>query len=156
MTTTIRCLLPLRGREKDTWAKLVDGVDRTRTDGYAFDGKFIDLNSRVDLPVGRLVVRATKRNRRTTIFEYARVPEDAKAWEFSEQYTRTTFLDFRDKVAEMLGVIQAEKPQAGTLTAVSRWLSDLGIPASPGQTIQLAILVDDFHEFRDEKGDARR
>ena len=38
------------------WSKLVTGVDTTKTNGYAFQGEFLNFNAQHKLPVGSIVV----------------------------------------------------------------------------------------------------
>jgi len=38
------------------WAKRITGVDTTKTNGYAFQGNFLDVRSEHKLPVGSIVV----------------------------------------------------------------------------------------------------
>ena len=39
------------------WTKLVTGVDKTKTNGYAFSGEFLPGDKEVDVPVGAVLVQ---------------------------------------------------------------------------------------------------
>lgn len=43
-----------RGKYKH-WAKLVTGVDTTKTNGYAFEGEFLNINAEHKIPVGSII-----------------------------------------------------------------------------------------------------
>jgi len=44
------------------WAKLVTSVDTTKTNGYAFQGKFLDVQSEHLVPVGSVIVEVCGKN----------------------------------------------------------------------------------------------
>jgi len=56
------------------WAKLITSVDTNKTNGFAFGGEFLDVNSEHKLDVGSLVVEACGDT--ITLF---RIDEDGKA-----------------------------------------------------------------------------
>ena len=56
------------------WAKLITSVDTSKTNGFAFDGEFLDVNSEHKIDVGSLVVEACGDT--ITLF---RIDEDGKA-----------------------------------------------------------------------------
>lgn len=56
------------------WAKLITSVDTNKTNGFAFDGEFLDVNSEHKIDVGSLVVEACGDT--ITLF---RIDEDGKA-----------------------------------------------------------------------------
>jgi hypothetical protein len=55
------------------WAKLITSVDTSKTNGFAFDGEFLDVNSEHKIDVGSLVVEAC--GDMITLF---RIEEDGK------------------------------------------------------------------------------
>ncbi len=56
------------------WAKLITSVDTNKTNGYAFEGEFLDVNAEHKVDVGSLVVEACGDT--ITLF---RIDEDGKA-----------------------------------------------------------------------------
>ena len=56
------------------WAKLITSVDTNKTNGFAFGGEFLDVNSEHKIDVGSLVVEACGDT--ITLF---RIDEDGKA-----------------------------------------------------------------------------
>ncbi len=56
------------------WAKLITDVDTNKTNGFAFEGEFLDVNSEHKIDVGSLVVEACGDT--ITLF---RIDEDGKA-----------------------------------------------------------------------------
>lgn len=44
------------------WAKLVSSVDTTKTNGYAFNGTFLNVNAEHKLPAGSIVVEVCDKN----------------------------------------------------------------------------------------------
>jgi hypothetical protein len=54
------------------WAKLVTGVDTSKTNGYAFSGEFLNINAEHKVPVGSIVVEVCN----TTIEAYLMDGED--------------------------------------------------------------------------------
>ena len=56
------------------WAKLITSVDTSKTNGFAFGGEFLDVNSEHKIDVGSLVVEACGDT--ITLF---RIDEDGKA-----------------------------------------------------------------------------
>ena len=56
------------------WAKLITNVDTNKTNGFAFEGEFLDVNSEHKVDVGSLVVEACGDT--ITLF---RIDEDGKA-----------------------------------------------------------------------------
>jgi hypothetical protein len=59
MTQTIRIRpkIYIASGHRKSWIKHVTACDKTKTNGYAFDGKFLPAGVEVDLPVGAVLVR---------------------------------------------------------------------------------------------------
>jgi len=71
---TVAVDVPLLGDERrKNWAKVVDGVDDTRTGGWAYEGRFIAVGGIQDVPVGSVVLVYGERGGRATPQIEARV-----------------------------------------------------------------------------------
>ena len=93
-----------KGRGRTGSHRTVLSVDTNRADGYAFIGDFINPEVQVDLPVGTLIVRQTPIGSHThpsTTWAYALTPPPGEAWDWSQEFERSFFLDFRDMIAGM-------------------------------------------------------
>lgn len=48
------------GNYGKSWAKVLTGVDRSKQDGYAFEGTFLRLGEKAELPVGTLILNVDR------------------------------------------------------------------------------------------------
>ena len=117
-----------RTRGKRQWHKHVTAVDKSKDNGYAFEGEFLN-DGEHDLPVGAIVIskdpNPSRRDPYGAIARCMRVEPDgtltttnrqeSKSWLDGQDWNEE-FLSFRDHVAEQLAVSQgqpAPNPLAG-------------------------------------------
>jgi len=112
-------------RKEKLYARVITGVDPTKTNGYAFEGEFIPLDTEVELPVGALVMRVgfegSRKNGVSTARLWRVTPEGLEelspkkgnpetyygaGWNYRRQ-----FITIRDTIAELLG--EEVNPLAG-------------------------------------------
>lgn len=93
------------------WAKLITSVDMSKTNGFAFDGEFLDVNSEHKIDVGSLVVEACGDT--ITLF---RIDEDGKAELAVAQKNKMSGLI--EKAAEELKKIKPK--EMGLLELIAR------------------------------------
>lgn len=93
------------------WAKLITSVDTNKTNGFAFDGEFLDVNSEHKIDVGSLVVEACGDT--ITLF---RIDEDGKAELAVAQKNKMSGLI--EKAAEELKKIKPK--EMGLLELIAR------------------------------------
>jgi hypothetical protein len=87
------------------WTKTIKSVDKSKTNGYAFDGDFLNEGKQYDLCVGTVIVSkdpfGSARNGGHTghigTVEASGIMWDQKTWDWGSQ-----FLDFRDAVVKAL------------------------------------------------------
>lgn len=101
------------------WAKVVESVDMTKTDGYAFSGKFSGPEEAVEaLPGSVILVVDTRKHvwnkqRREWVYRsfavLYQVTEDGELAEMDSADGKTWALKLRDKVAELLGEQQDQE-----------------------------------------------
>lgn len=86
------------------WGKVVTSVDSGKTNGYAFEGTFLQ-DGECDLPIGTVVVEMVPggsiQNSRK-MFRAATVRAEGVGLEDAPLYEREQFLSFRDYVAELV------------------------------------------------------
>lgn len=109
MTTRIRIVKPRATRGRVGWLKVVESVDRTQKNGYAFDGDFLQegLN---DLRIGAVVIQCEPTGslrHPAKEFSVGCVVDGKIKWletgnGWTRSWDREDFLDFRDLVAEMV------------------------------------------------------
>jgi hypothetical protein len=94
------------GRRKG-WIKHVTACDSSKTNGYAFDGDFLDADREVELPIGAILVRvdpegSVKNNWQSG--HVLRLEADSSLSELTEGNPdwRNDFLSIRDIVCEAL------------------------------------------------------
>ena len=98
--------VPLVGdpRHKN-WAKIIDNVDETKSNGWAFDGEFIAAGGIQDVPVGSLVLVYGEKGSRANPQIEARVfvaNGDGTISHVKSATGRAWARSLRDRVAEML------------------------------------------------------
>lgn len=108
--------VPLVGdaRHKN-WAKIVENVDETKSNGWAFDGEFIAAGGIQDVPVGSVIVVYGEKGSRANPQIEARVFIANGDGTLTHEQTatgRAWARTLRDRVAELL-VRAAEAPARG-------------------------------------------
>ena len=95
----------LASRRRESWARLVTSVDKTKEDGYAFRGRFLYSRQETDLVLGSVLVQKIPiGSARSYDWEWNAgvVTHEGIKWD-ETRYGKRRFLSFRDRVAEMLG-----------------------------------------------------
>ena len=90
---------------REGWYKEVTDVDQSKTNGYAFGGRFIPADQEIDLEIGTIIVRNRAKGsgkNHIDAFSWALVPPPGQKLVWSEDYERKVFLTFRDMVAVRL------------------------------------------------------
>ena len=104
MTFTVRVQLkpPTGTGGRVGWNRLVEGVDDSRKDGFAFDGPFLD-DRQTDLEVGSVLVSRIPVGSARSGFHWrvGVVGTGGVEWE-EKTWPPDHFLDFRDHVKELL------------------------------------------------------
>lgn len=128
----IRYNAPTSSGNRRGWGRLVTAVDKSKTNGYAFDGDFLPDGKEVDVPLGSVVIEKTPTGsvkNGSWGWSRGRVTPDGIEWRAgqrdrdrgapqwgSHQDAAVTdganFLTFRDRVAEQLAEAAAA---AGTI-----------------------------------------
>lgn len=110
MSNTLRVFIEnaeASGRRRG-WTKLVTAVDTSKTNGYAFAGKFLN-DGEHDLAIGSIVIECvpsgSARHGRKIGYAY-RVSADGLVDRTRGHEWSTEFLSFRDEVAAMLGAAE--------------------------------------------------
>lgn len=88
-----------------SWAKVLAGVDRTKTNGYAFQGEFVKLGRKTELEVGSYVLLyreegSTKYHRAKV--EIVQVKDDGRLETVLYAVGSDWALELRDQVADLL------------------------------------------------------
>ena len=95
------------------WHSVVERVDRTRANTFAFGGRYIPDGVEVDLRVGTILVRKTPVGSgrfRSWIWSWTQVMGGGDlVW--AEPYPAGRFLSFRDEVADVLLRTQGDGQQ---------------------------------------------
>jgi hypothetical protein len=114
MDAMVAVEVPLIGdaRHKN-WAKVVDGVDESKSSGWAFDGEFIAVGGIQDVPVGSVVMVYGEHGSRANLQIEARVflaNGDGTLSQLGAASGRAWARTLRDTVAELLANGLAERP----------------------------------------------
>ena len=99
------------------WGKTLTGVDRTKTNGYAYLGSFLAIGRKAELPVGSYVLlyhEYGSRRYTTPVAEVFQVAQEGTLAPVLKVEGKDWALDLRDKAAELF--VQDEAPTL-TLTA---------------------------------------
>ena len=119
-TARVRIECPTASRRRTGWTKLVTSVDKSKSNGYAFEGEWLD-DGEYDLPVGAVVIAKAPGGSRSRPYDIGlcyRVTEDGlvqtnedagQSWEHGHNW-RESFLTFRDHVAEQLALMGDVEP----------------------------------------------
>ena len=107
--------IPREGRWK-SWAKLLERVDRSKPNGFAFEGEFLRRGERAEVPVGSLILVYTEEGSRKNwypVVHVLRAEADGSLttlleW-VGEVRERSWALAVRDKVAELLAEAQGRQ-----------------------------------------------
>lgn len=91
------------------WIKQVTGVDKEKSNGYAFKGSFLKAGSTVELPVGTLLLYyygdGSMKNYTVEVEVHRVTPEGLKATDIKTSRDNRKVggwaLDIRDKLAEL-------------------------------------------------------
>lgn len=89
---------------KKSWAKKLTRIDTTKANGFAFEGDWLQVGRKAELPVGAVVLsfsQAGSRNRPCPIAKIFRVAEDGVEEVLAVQGDDWA-LDLRDKAAELV------------------------------------------------------
>lgn len=101
---------------RKSWFKQVTAVDRTKKDGYAFEGEFIPACQEVELPVGAVIIEqehtgsVKNPGKRGNVYIVRETPDSNPEirnphLEFQEDFNwKSQFLSFRDSVAALLEI----------------------------------------------------
>jgi hypothetical protein len=94
-------------RRYKQWARLLTSVDRSKSDGYAFQGEFLALGRKHELEVGSLVLyygEAGSRNNHCPCVRVQRVEADGGLSTIYQKMDlgRNWVLDVRDEIAELI------------------------------------------------------
>ena len=98
------------------WAKIVTGIDTTKTNGYAIEGDFLRYGQQYDLPVGTIILDVYYFGSMKHMHKYAKiytvqesglvsVLENDKVYDYIG-----SFLSMRDKLAGLLNAQKATEP----------------------------------------------
>lgn len=112
MKTKVR-MPEARDRRWKSWRKKLDGVDREKTNGYAFQGEWLPVGRLTELEVGDLVLiydEAGSVRRHHPFVEICRVRADGDLEKVAEAEGWDWALKLRDVAAELLG--EERKPLA--------------------------------------------
>lgn len=158
MTEMIRMNLSLcyTSGNRKSWFKRVTKVDKTKKDGYAFDGEFLPGDKEIELPVGAVIIEkepgGSVKNSTWTgkIYVVVAEPDEKRCnahLALKARYDwQSEFLSFRDMVAEYLqqsASCEEEKPAnkaqlqlvnnqlAELQTQIASYLDDNDLPGSP-------------------------
>jgi len=113
---------PTASGRRTGWAKHVTGVDQTKTNGYAFEGEFLDVGES-DLPLGAIVVEqyptGSVRNGNPEGRIYRVTDEGLR--EIDEGYHwREQFLSLRDAVAKALSTTDPDAERKAAIAEIKR------------------------------------
>jgi len=98
--------IPELGDERfKRWAKKIDRVDLNHSNGYAFEGQWLQYGRKAELEVGTLILLyrevGSRKNHQPKV-TVARVEEDGKLNPILKTLGWNWALDLRDSVAELL------------------------------------------------------
>jgi hypothetical protein len=102
------------------WAKLLKGVDRTKTNGFAFLGDWLPLQRKAELEVGSLILLYGEEGSRKyarPVVEVRRVEADSSLRCLVRVDGPDWALDLRDQVADMLASSGASESAPTTTPA---------------------------------------
>ena len=105
MKTRIKIKSEYFSGNRKSWFKLVTGVDETKTNGYAFDGEFIELGRETDIEIGSIVIECQPTGSVKNWGKKGIVHKvvDGGLEQVSDEFNyMKDFLSFRDAVAEAL------------------------------------------------------
>jgi hypothetical protein len=85
-------------RKYKHWAKLVTGVDTSKTNGYAFQGDFLKVEAEHKLPVGSIVVEVCDAD----IFAYRLTPNGKEEIARAKTKSMSALIEKVAKVASLL------------------------------------------------------
>lgn len=138
---------PARDLRWRSWAKLVEGVDRSKKDGYAFTGRFLQRGRLDELPAGALVLlydeRGSRRYHQPCVtlqqvggdgslspVEDAQGPIEAEGWDWA--------LKMRDRVA---AVLEGPPPSPLAQAATEELARELARREGAGEAFITALLA---------------
>lgn len=104
-----------KDRRWKAWAKVVEKVDTTKTNGWAYEGEFVPVGRKAELEAGSIVIYyqeiGSRANREPVVTVY-RVTDNGTL----EELLRTEGLDWalniRDQVAELVNKSKADELEA--------------------------------------------
>ena len=134
---------PQTSGNRKGWAKHVTRVNLQKTDGYAFEGAWINADTETDLPKGAIVVQQvpTGSNKSPTRAWQAGIIT-AEGPQFGDLWTTASFLTFRDHVAHLLASAPPDPTQAQRVRHAIEYLLGDSRPHVPNATLdQLTQLV---------------
>ena len=89
---------------RQEWAKLVTGVDETKSNGYSLIGRFLTTNIELELPVGSIIVKcvptgSVKHSGKQG--ELYKLTEDGLELLYKADWKKN-FLSFRDEIVKSI------------------------------------------------------
>lgn len=90
---------------RKSWAKRLTRIDTSKANGFAFEGDWLQVGRKAELPVGAVVLSfslAGSRNRAFPIAKIFRVTAEGEFEVVAETRGDDWALDLRDKAAEMV------------------------------------------------------
>jgi hypothetical protein len=144
---TIRTIIrpQTRSGNRASWFKLIESVDITKKDGYAFNGDFLKLDQEIELPIGAIVVEkepvgsVKSGSHEGNIYRVVESPIDDVLnphLELIEYFEwRKEFLSFRDRVAELLAEVGAAQQEQRINQMVKQSIDQAQASRSTQQTI---------------------
>ncbi len=94
------------------WCRTLSGVDQSATNGYAFQGQFLTLGRKAEVPVGAYIMRYDEvgsRSSREPVVSISRVEADGTLTPVLEATGRSWALDLRDEAAKLFASAGDEK-----------------------------------------------
>lgn len=110
-------------RRKKTWRKLLESVDKTKANGYAFVGDWLRAGEREELEVGSFILCYDEPGSMKNWYPVVRMfkvvengLEEVFHWEGNTR-ERSWALAVRDEISVILAKAQRQEPEEGSLLA---------------------------------------
>ena len=113
-TEKVRISLPVSKDKFKSWRKILTGIDKTKTNGYAFMGDFISTykNKDIELPIGTYILAydevGSRKYYEPEVYVY-RIDGEFQLTELFCSYGWNWALDLRDEVAKLFEDNEAKK-----------------------------------------------
>jgi len=109
---------PIGDRRFKQWVKVVTGVDTTISNGYAFEGSFIGLDRKAELPVGTFLLYFGMEGSRTRQWPCVALkevtPDGLETLYERYDLDRSWALDVRDDIAAIIAARRSSSSADGT------------------------------------------